>query len=253
MEEPSAQNSDPDQRREERCGRNPKRPSVPMKKCSCSPEPQPNRCKVCRLCGKEFPQKKKARIVKGRVNPTEQAEHMRRRASILHEKCNWDTIMISVNPTASNKHLSLNVWSTDGIAQKYFGTPQCVTEMGELVALSFLKFESSERNIPVDIKRWRREMRRKREKFTVERSEEPVRDDHIVEAGSSEITESQDTFVADPQNGSSSELNVTLPGNLASYGMAAEEESDQAESINSEESPMDPDAEIQNIFDVLRN
>ena len=50
--------------------------------------------------------------------------------------------MISVNPTASEKHLSLNVWLTDGIARKYFGTSKCLSEMGELVALSFLKFES---------------------------------------------------------------------------------------------------------------
>ena len=53
--------------------------SVLFQKCSCSPEPQPNRRKVCTFCGKEFPPKKKARLVKGRVNPSEQAEHMKRR------------------------------------------------------------------------------------------------------------------------------------------------------------------------------
>lgn len=63
-------------------------------------------------------------------------------AEILKRNHDTDTILISVNPTASGKHLSLKVQSTSGLAQKYVGDSKSLTTMGELIALSFVKFES---------------------------------------------------------------------------------------------------------------
>eukprot|EP00112_Aurelia_sp_Birch-Aquarium-sp1_P016926 Seg3879.6 transcript_id=Seg3879.6/GoldUCD/mRNA.D3Y31 product="hypothetical protein" protein_id=Seg3879.6/GoldUCD/D3Y31 len=63
-------------------------------------------------------------------------------AEILKRIHDTDTILISVNPTASGKHLSLKVQSTSGLARKYVGDRKSLTTMGELIALSFVKFES---------------------------------------------------------------------------------------------------------------